>query len=207
MSSVAPNPVRPAASWVNPAGRWALGVAMTLVVAAGAYQFYQRADASYWKPQGAASLPSATDSRARAIDRLSAQVQQTPTDRAGWIALARAYNALDRPLAAAAAFEKAIALPPADAQLLSEYAFAVVKASDQQFNAKAEQLIRSALALDPDNLNALALAGSLEWSRENADGAITHWERLQRLVPADSKGAMTVASALAQARAKSATGR
>jgi cytochrome c-type biogenesis protein CcmH len=49
-----------------------------------------------------------------------------------------------------------------------------------------EQMLKRALELDPDNVKALALAGSAAMQRGDAAAARVHWERLLKLLPADS---------------------
>ena len=80
---------------------------------------------------------------------------------------------------------------PNEAVLWADYADVMAMAHGQLAGAPAK-LLDKALALDPENMKALALAGS---------AAIVHWEKLIRIIPAEQKeDAAQINEGLRQAR-------
>ena len=134
------------------------------------------------------------------VDSLSQKMQQNPTDPRGWILLARSQNALGRYAEASAAFERAAALTPNDAQLLADYADAAVMTQQGRFEGKPYALIKQALKLDPNHMKALALAGTAELRMGNRPASLLHWERLKTLVPKDSADYREVESIIAEVK-------
>jgi cytochrome c-type biogenesis protein CcmH len=65
------------------------------------------------------------------VARLAQRLESNPDDGEGWIVLARSYNALGRYAEAAAAYGKAEAKFPQDAQLLADYADTMAMAQGQ----------------------------------------------------------------------------
>jgi cytochrome c-type biogenesis protein CcmH len=64
--------------------------------------------------------------------------------------------------------------------------------------------VAQALAAQPDQPKALALAGMMALRRGDAAEALAHWERLQAQLPPDSEAARQIQSNIAQARAMAA---
>ena len=134
------------------------------------------------------------------VDSLAQKMQQNPDDPRGWILLARSQNALGRFAEASAAFERAVALTPKDAQLLADYADASVMAQQGQFEGKPYALIKQALVLDPNHPKALALAGTAELRMGNRAASLKHWEKLKTVVPKDSADYREVESIIAEVK-------
>nr|WP_255371408.1 tetratricopeptide repeat protein [Cupriavidus sp. YR651] len=128
------------------------------------------------------------------------RLRKAPDDPDGWYMLARSYGALERFDDAAAAYAKAVALVPDAAALRADYADALASASGGSLEGAPLEQIRQALALDPDEPKALALAGSAAAERGDLKEAIRYWEHLYRLLPSDSLTAMRVAANLAAAQ-------
>ena len=114
--------------------------------------------------------------------------------------LARSQNALGRFVEAAAAFERAVALTPNDAQLLADFADAAVMTQQGRFEGKPHALIMQALKLEPTNMKALALAGTAELRMGNRAASLLHWEKLKTLVPKDSADYREVESIIAEVK-------
>ncbi len=136
------------------------------------------------------------------VERLVARLKSEPEDAEGWVMLARTYVALDRFKEAAAAFANAAKRIPGSAQLLADYADALAMAQGRKLQGEPEKLIQRALAIDPNNLKALALAGSAEFEKKQFSAAVSHWQRLANLVPPDSETARAVQGSIAEARAQ-----
>jgi cytochrome c-type biogenesis protein CcmH len=121
------------------------------------------------------------------VENLAKKMEENPSDPKGWILLARSQNALGQWGAAATAFERAVALVPNDAQLLADYADVQAMVQEGSFSGKPMLLIQRALKADPNNLKALALAGTAEMRANNKPQALKHWEKLKTLVPKESE--------------------
>lgn len=161
-------------------------------------------------PGGAAPPPAAaqvdsgeqqvTDEQvAEVVDRMAKRLQEQPGDAAGWALLARAYSALGRFPEAVQAFAKALALTPDDPYLMADYADALA-AQNGKFGPEALALIDRALAIDPQNLKALALSGSAAYDRRDFATAVRQWETVAAGLEADSPMRPQVLASIAQAR-------
>jgi cytochrome c-type biogenesis protein CcmH len=132
---------------------------------------------------------------------LAARLESHPGDGEGWATLARSYNVLGRFTEAAAAYEKAVSLLPAEAQLLADYADALAMSQGQKLDGRPLEIIRQALKIDPANLKALGLAGTAAFERKDYRGAAGYWEKVVQAAPADSEFARSIGSSLEEARA------
>ncbi len=120
------------------------------------------------------------------VDSLAKKMEANPSDPRGWILLARSQAALGRMPEAVQAFERASKLVPGDAQLLADYADATVMLQQGNFEGKPMVLIKQALKAEPNNMKALALAGTAEIKAGRRDAALKYWEKLKTLVAKDS---------------------
>jgi len=138
------------------------------------------------------------------ISRLAARLRENPDDADGWRLLGRSYTALGRFPEAADAYAKAALREPRDAELLADFADALAMARGQagagNLQGEPEKLALRALEIDPQNLKALALAGTAAFDRRDFAAAAAYWERMLPLVPADSEDARSIRSSIAEAR-------
>lgn len=155
-------------------------------------------------PPAADASPEVSDKQILAmVDSLAEKMQQNPGDPKGWILLARSQNALGRYPDAAKSYERAAALLPNDAQLLANYADVAAMNQDGRFDGKPLALIKQALQTDPNNMKALALAGTAEMRLGNKAQSLKHWEKLKTLVAKDSDDAREVDSIIAEVKGAS----
>ncbi|MEO5702070.1 MAG: c-type cytochrome biogenesis protein CcmI [Casimicrobiaceae bacterium] len=133
------------------------------------------------------------------IAKVIARLEQEPDNAQGWIVLARTYYAINRYAEAAQAFERAVRLVPGDATLLADYADAL-GAARQSLQGKPAELVARALAIEPRNWKALALAGTASFDRQDYRQALVHWEALKAIVPADAPLAQSIDASIAEAR-------
>jgi len=135
------------------------------------------------------------------VKRLAAKLEASPDDAEGWATLGRSYAYLGRFPDAMSAYEQAMKRRPEDARLLADYAdmYATTKGGGSLMG-EPEKLIKRALALDPDQPKALALAGTIAFQKEDFAGAVRHWERAVAVIPEGSPFARQIASGLAEAR-------
>lgn len=126
------------------------------------------------------------------LSRLAMRLKRAPDDPDGWAMLARSYTVLERHDDAAAAWRRALSLTPRDPQWLADYADALASANNGDLGGEAMQSIRTALAIDPDNPKALALAASAAFDERDYPLAIQLWERLEKVSAAGSEVAVQV---------------
>jgi cytochrome c-type biogenesis protein CcmH len=62
-----------------------------------------------------------------------------------------------------------------------------------------EKLLERALAVDPNNVKALVLAGTAAFDRNDRAGAIRYWERALSILPGESDMAQRVRASIAEA--------
>ena len=134
------------------------------------------------------------------VDRLAQKLKDNPDNAEGWNMLARSYNAMGRFGEASAAYARLIALVPADAQVLADYADALAMAQGKTLQGEPEKIIARALQADPNNLKALSLMGSAAFERRDYPGAITQWQKMLAILPADSDSAASIKSGIEEAK-------
>lgn len=135
-----------------------------------------------------------------AIRALEQKVADNPADGEALLMLARSYMEAERYGESAQAYDKLTRFVGDEAWIWADYADAQAMAQGQSLRGKPTEFINKALALDPDNMKALALAGSAAMERGDFAAAIQHWEHLLKLVPADSEDAKMLQGGLAEAR-------
>lgn len=134
------------------------------------------------------------------VNQLAQRLRAQPDDAQGWYMLGRSYAALERPADAAVAYAKAVELVPDEAMLRADYADVLGSVNGGSLQGAAQTQIDRALALDPDQPKALALAASAAMERGDKAQAVAHWEHLFRLLPPQSQTAARIAASLAEAR-------
>lgn len=135
------------------------------------------------------------------IEKLAARMKNAPDDPEGWIMLGRSYAAMERFSEAAAAYGEAAARLSGDAQLLVDYADVLAMSQGRRLTGEPEKLVQRALAIDPDNPKALALAGTIAFEQKKYAIAVTHWQRLAKSLPPGSEIASDVQASIAEAQA------
>ena len=134
------------------------------------------------------------------VEHLAQRLASAPDDAEGWAMLGRSYSVLGRFAESLPAYRRAIALRPQDAQAHADLADALGSANGQSLDGEPEQLIAKALQLDPDNVKALSLSGTLQFNRGDAAAAARQWAHALRGLDPDSDMARRVQGALDQAR-------
>jgi cytochrome c-type biogenesis protein CcmH len=134
------------------------------------------------------------------VGRLAARLRRQPDDPTGWSMLARSYAVLERPDDAAAAYRRALDLTPRDPQLLADYADALASANGGDLTGASLQSVDAALALDPANPKALALAGSAAFEARDYPRAIQYWQHLEQAPGVSAEIASQARANVAEAR-------
>jgi len=147
-----------------------------------------------------------TESLEGLIEQLRQKMEQNPSDGMGWVLLARSYAGMGRNAEAVQVFEKAVALIPNDAQLLADYADILGVVHGRKLEGKPEALIQQALKIDPRNVKALMLSGTVAFNRKDFARAVKDWELARTNLPADIDPEMTQQLMAAIAEAQSQLG-
>ena len=134
------------------------------------------------------------------VERLAVRLRDTPDDVEGWKLLGRSYTALGRFPDAADAYAKAAVRAPHDAQLLADLADVLAMTRGQRLQGEPEKLVLRALELDPQNLKALALAGTAAFERKDFAAAVRYWQRMLPLVAPGSEDARSVHASIEEAK-------
>ncbi|NGZ02348.1 MAG: c-type cytochrome biogenesis protein CcmI [Nitrospira sp. WS238] len=134
---------------------------------------------------GAGEDAQMADSLNELIEQLRKKLEQNPTDPIGWGLLARSYMAMERYADAVPIFEKATKLDPGNASLLADYADALGVHQGRKLDGRPEKLIQQALKLDPHNVKALMLSGTIAYNRKDFARAAKEWEEAHTYLPPD----------------------
>lgn len=134
------------------------------------------------------------------VESLAQKLKSKPDDVEGWAMLGRSYVQLRRYGEASTAYARAVALLPNDPQLLADYADVVAMNNGRNMQGEPEKIIQQALKADPNNVKALALAGTAAFQRQEYRGAIEVWQKLLKLVPADSPIVQQINANISQAQ-------
>jgi cytochrome c-type biogenesis protein CcmH len=134
------------------------------------------------------------------VKRLEARLEKEPQDATGWALLARSYVVMQRYPEAVAAYARAAALLPNNADVLADYADAVAMSKGRRLDDESIPLLERALKIDPMQWKALALAGTAAFERKDYKTAISYWEKLQSRAEPGSEFARSLASTIQEAR-------
>ena len=134
------------------------------------------------------------------LKALEQELAAKPNDAESLLLLARSYSERERFAEAAQAYDKLTRLIPNEAQLWADYADALAMTSGKTLLGVPTKLLDKALALDPQNFKALALAGSAAMERGEYAVTVRHWEKLLKMIPKEDDNARIVASGIQQAR-------
>jgi cytochrome c-type biogenesis protein CcmH len=124
---------------------------------------------------------------------------ETPDPKA-WEMLARSYAAMQKFTEANKAYKRAVELNPGNAQIMADHADVIAMLQGQSMLGEPTRLFERALVLDPNNLKALALAGSAAYEKKDFAKAFQYWTKAQGLAPPGGEFAKGLASSIEEAR-------
>lgn len=131
-------------------------------------------------PSGAGSMPDADE----VVNSLAKRLEDNPEDVNGWILLGRSYQSMQQYDEAITAFEHALKLEQGqNAQTMVALGIVLMESGGGQVTDRSSSLFENALALEPNNPNALFYAGSAAANRGNTALAADRWEILLGLDP------------------------
>ncbi len=150
-------------------------VGASIVLMAGSAAGFYYAVGSPDVSSGASQAPDVSQMVASLAERL----QQQPDDVKGWIMLGRSYMTLGNYSAAASAYDRAVQLESAqNAQTLVALGVALVESSERQVSPRAVSMFENALALEPNNPEALFWGGISAFNSGKSSLAADRWELL-----------------------------
>ena len=118
--------------------------------------------------------------------RLAEKMKAKPNDAQGWLILGRSYKALEQYPQAADAFANAYRLLGDQAEVMLLYADALAYVNNRNLAGRPSELVYKALALEPDNLNALWLGGMAKAQEGDSPAALKLWKKLEATLPPGS---------------------
>lgn len=157
----------------------------------------------YGAPQALAPTPDAQLDMVAATAQLRAKLQQSPDNVDGWLLLAQAYSAMNRPADARDALGRAMKLKPDDPDIMVGWAEADAQAKPgHRIDGEARSRLQRAVALQPDHQRGLWLLGVSDYQLGHYDDAAADWHRLLPLLPSGSTLAVAVNAQIAMAQAR-----
>lgn len=164
---------------LSPRSRLLTSVAAVGLVAAVTLGLYNYLDDQVYLVEvpPASPTPQAMDI-ARQVRNQLFLVQNDPGNAENWYLLGNGYMAMGRYGEALQAYERATRLRGETAELLVSQAHALARMHNGDLNGRPAQLIRHALALEPENPAALTWAGMLGFQSGDYDQAIRYWQEL-----------------------------
>lgn len=189
-----------------------LGYAMGVVLPVAAFGLY------FWlgnpmslipiaEAQAASPHPEMADAQGehdfmKMIERVEQKTQANPDDGEAWAMLAKTYAATEQWPQALQAYEKAVKLVPQDASVLSGYAEALAIANQHMLAGKPMEWVRKSLALDPEDIKGLELAGINAFQQNDFAQAMLYFQRLHGLLPPESPYARDILAAQKEAESR-----
>lgn len=136
------------------------------------------------------------------VTKLAAHAQANPNDSQAWLMLGKSYKYLQQYPAAADAFAHAYSLLGEQPDIILLYADALALAQNEQLTGKPAELIFKALALEPNNIQALWLGGMAKAQAGDTTQAIILWRKLERLLPDNSPAKQETQQLLAKVQSQ-----
>ena len=137
------------------------------------------------------------------VTRLAEKMQNNPDDAQGWLMLGRSYTAMEEFPKAVAALANAYRLLGDKPEVMLLYADALAYVNDKNLTGKPAELVFKALALEPDNMNALWLGGMAKAQQGDTVEAAKLWKKLESLLPAGSDSQKEVQDLLSKLASES----
>ena len=151
-------------------------IVFAVAMSAGLYNYLGSPEV----PSGAGSMPDVN----QMVTSLAARLEKNPDDINGWKMLGRSYETLQDFDKSVAAYERAIELEQGrNPQTLVALAVVLMGQSSGELSERSSSLFENALALEPNNANALFYAGAAAANRGNTELAADRWEILLELDP------------------------
>lgn len=179
--------------------RTALALGITLPAAAVALYFVLGNPAAMDPTAQKGVAPTAAEVE-KMVGALAEKLEQNPDNLQGWVMLGRSYKVMGRFDEAARAFEKAGSAMESEPELMLEVAELSAEQNQGKVEGKGLILLKQVLKDQPNNPQALVLAGTDAYFRQNYPDAARYWERVLAQVPPDSEDARNLTAGLEKIR-------
>lgn len=132
------------------------------------------------------------------VAELEGRLAKDPGDTDGWLMLGRTYMAEENYAKAEDTYSKLLKEEPDNADFMLLRADAMAMNAGGKISGEPERLILAALEKDPENSTGLWLAGMAAREKGDKQTALTHWKKLQGLLPAGSEDLASLNQLVAQ---------
>ena len=203
------------AAQAHSSSRWVLlpGVIVLIAVSLGTYlktgglaqtsewmqvkQAYPALRARVMDPQ---AQPLSMEELAQLQLGLRSALQSEPTNMNDWAMLGRLGMVLNNATTASQAFEHALQLAPNNIDLKQDYAEVLTRSSDPQDNRQAGLILRDLLKDDHSNVRTLSLLAFNAFEQQQYVQAISAWQTMLKLIPADDHRRTMIERSIEQAK-------
>lgn len=135
------------------------------------------------QPRTASTNPHAAQGETPSVEELVARLEQRlreePNNPDGWFMLGRTKMSLGRYEEAATAFEKTLELVGEHPSILVALADSIAMTQSGRISGRPAELVQRALAVSPDDVTALWLAGQAAQEQGDAARALEYWRRAE----------------------------
>lgn len=203
------------AAQAHSSSRWVLlpGVIVLIAVSLGTYlktgglaqtsewmqvkQAYPALRARVMDPQ---AQPLSMEELAQLQLGLRSALQSEPNNMNDWAMLGRLGMVLNNATTASQAFEHALQLAPNNIDLKQDYAEVLTRSSDPQDNRQAGLILRDLLKDDHSNVRTLSLLAFNAFEQQQYVQAISAWQTMLKLIPADDHRRTMIERSIEQAK-------
>lgn len=154
--------------------------ALIVVVAGGGYAWVGSPRLLPVTPDAPPGPGPAADAQLAVLQERAAQ---HPDDANGWMRAARLQVMLNHGPEAVADYRRVAALRPNDADVLADLADLLAATGNGGLAGEPIQLVERALAIDPNQVKALALKGSYAMSQRDFRTALDAWNHAIKVAP------------------------
>lgn len=117
------------------------------------------------------------------IVKLKKHLQENPEDSSSWQILGLTYFELSRLSESAEAYERSYQLDASNVRTLVEYATTLARLKGGDFTGRPTELVESALAIDPNSLDAVYLTGLIAANQQDFKTAEKLWKQALMRLP------------------------
>lgn len=186
--------------------RTALALAVTLPLAAAVLYVVLGTPAALDPAAREGQQASAAEIE-KMVDALAAKLEKDPGNLEGWAMLGRSYMVTGRFADAAKAFDKAGAAMEASAEMMLQVAELSAELNQGRVEGRGRELLQRVLKAEPQNPQALVLAGTDAFFRSNFADAVRHWEAVLAMLPPGSPDAQNLAAGIEKAKSQLGAGK
>ena len=168
-------------------GRWMVPLLVLLLPALSILLYFHLADPEAIQKVEAQQTKQETLAKVKnMIPQLVERLKLDPGDLQGWLMLGKTYRYLEQFPEAAQVFGKLNQLQPNNVEVMLNYAEMLAISHDGQLDGEPAALALKAVQLEPENNDALWMAGLVKAETGEAAEAIAYWQKLAGLLPAES---------------------